>query len=291
MKLSAFHKSQGDEVHLNDTLKQYDYVYASVLFDHNKNNGRFATANECGGPQYPDVNLPPHIERIKPDYDLYKKNDFSIGYTFRPCYRRCEFCLTKTFKQPDKRHHSIWEFHDKRFKKICLMNNNTFMDPFWKDTFEEIWKENLILKEHGLDIRLLDAEKAEAIKKTKFDGRYHFAWDRMKDEQLILRGLQFAKEYDIKARFYVLAGYNTTWKEDLYRCQILINYDHVPYIMPYTDNPTVKAMKNFINSPGNWWNYKDDITKGWDDFIKGQTKSKKKEKAKSDADEQQAGLF
>lgn len=279
MKLSAWHKAQGDTVVLNNPLEPSDKTYASVLFDWNKDK---FIADVYGGPQFPDVILDPEVEKMRPDYELYNI-DHSLGYTFRPCYRKCAFCLVKTLKQPDKRHHSIYEFHDKKFKKICLMNNNTFIDPFWRDTFEEIWAEDLKLMEHGLDLRLVDEEKAEVIKKTKFHGRLHFAWDRIEDEKLIVRGLNCLKNHKITARFYVLSGFFTGIEEDLHRCQILIDFDQVPYIMPYTTEPNVKNMKNFMNSPSHWWHDRKDIRVAWNNFLLG----KKHEKV----DENQINLF
>lgn len=287
MKLSAWHKKRGDEVFLNEFLMPADKKYASVLFGWNKNK---FIADEYGGIQFPDKILPKEIEYIKPDYDLYG-NDYSLGYTFRPCYRRCDFCLVKTLTQPDRRHHSIWEFHDKKFNKICIMNNNWLLDPLWKETFKEIWTEKLIVKEHGLDIRLIDKEKAEAIKQTKWNGRLHMAWDRMKDEALITRGLEFIKEYKIEARFYVLAGYDTTWEQDLYRCQVLVNYNQVPYIMPYKDEGMITSVKNYINSL-DWWHYRDNIALGFDNYMMGKKSMKSKEsKKKTEAYDRNENLF
>jgi len=265
MKISAYHKAQGDEVMLNSPLFPADKTYASVLFDWNKNK---FMADKYGGPQFPKTILPQYIEELRPDYDLYKL-DHSLGYTFRPCYRKCDFCLVKTFRQPDKNHHSIWEFHEKKFKDICLLNNNTFLDRFWEETFKEIWDADLRLMEHGFDVRVLDDKKAEALKKTRFRGRLHFAWDRMKDEEVIVKKLNLLKEYEIIARFYVLIGYDTTIEQDLHRCQVLINYDQVPYVMPYTKKPIVKKFKNFMNSPAHWWHRRDKIHYAWDNYCAG----------------------
>jgi hypothetical protein len=287
MKLSAWHKSLGDEVVLGQSIVKADKTYASILFDWNKNK---YIADEYGGIQFPTVNLPPHIEYIKPDYSLYDL-DFSVGYTFRPCYRRCAFCLVKTLKPPDHRHHSITLFHEETFKKICIMNNNWLLDPKWKHTFLEIWERNLTVMEHGLDLRLVDEEKAEAIKKTKWDGRIHFAWDRMCDERLLIHGLKFIKAYKIESRCYVLAGYDTTWEQDLYRCQILINYNQVPYVMPYKDTGMVTKVKNYINSL-DWRHYRDNIMKGFDDWCKGiKPKESKAVKKKEEIDRQNLSLF
>lgn len=285
MKLSAYHKAQGDMVTLNNPLMPADKTYASVLFDWNK---KLFIADEYGGPQFPDAILPPEIERLKPDYDLYDL-DHSLGYTFRPCYRKCAFCLVKTLKQPDKRHHSIWEFHDKKYNKICLMNNNTFIDPFWYDTFQEIWDADLSLMEHGLDVRLMDSDKARAIKKTKFAGRLHFAWDRMQDEELITKGLKFLDKFNIKARFYVLIGFDTTVEENIHRCQILIDHDQVPYCMPYTDIPIVKNFKSFMNSPNNWWHDRKDINIAWKKYNKGNSKKIKPDESQTEMCEMWGG--
>jgi hypothetical protein len=279
MKLSAYHKKRGDEVMLNQPLWKADKTYASILYAWNKST---YVADVYGGIQFPNEILPREVEYLKPDYDLFEL-DYSLGYTYRPCYRRCDFCLVKTLKYPDTRHHSIHEFHDKRFKTICIMNNNWLLDPQWKHTFEEIWAEKLTVKEHGLDLRLMSEEKADAIKKTKWDGRLHFAWDRMRDEKLIVKGLEFIKPYKIASRCYVLAGYDTTWEQDLYRCQILINYDQVPYIMPYKDLGMVSQVKNYINSL-DWWHYRDNITSGFQSYLQGvdheKSKASKKEQEK-----------
>lgn len=287
MKLSAYHKKRGDIVTLNNPLEPADKTYASILYEWNKSK---FVADVYGGIQYPKVVLPREVEYIKPDYELYNI-DYSLGFTFRPCYRHCDFCLVKNLAYPDTRHHSIYEFHNPKFKKICLMNNNTFLDPLWKETFKEIWLNGLTVMEHGMDLRLMDEEKADAIKKTKFDGRIHFAWDRLRDERFIVRGLQFIKPYKIESRCYVLCGYDTSWEEDLYRCQILINYNQVPYVMPYKDLGMVSQVKNYINSL-DWWHYKDDIKKGFDDWQKGLKSEKSKDTKKAqERYDQNASLF
>lgn len=79
MKLSAYHKACGDHVLLNMPILTADYRYASVLFEKNKN--RFC-ADEYGGPAFNGGRLNIYL---KPDYDLYPDNDFSLGYTFRAC--------------------------------------------------------------------------------------------------------------------------------------------------------------------------------------------------------------
>jgi hypothetical protein len=258
MKISAWHKAQGNDVCLNMPIMPCDYSYASVLYEKNIN---LYQSDEYGGPAFPLFCLPDEIEAMKPDYGLYKM-DYSLGYTYRPCFRKCEFCKVNDMKHPDKRHHSIWEFHDPMFNKICLLNNNTFFDKQWKETFEEIRDAGLtVIDENGYDLRLMDEEKAEVLRKTKFQGKIHYAWDRMKDEYQILEGLKIAP----KGMVYVLIGYDTTEEEDIYRVQKIVDLGHDPYVMPYHQSPSEMRFKRFI-SLFMWRKYKT-IEKAWCDYV------------------------
>ena len=124
MKISAFHKAQGDEVMLNMPLWPADKTYASIIFEQTA----LPVADAYGGPGYDSkVRLPDSIEECKPDYSLYPDIEYSLGYTYRACHRGCSFCKVGDMGEPVN-HRSIWTFHDERFDTICLLNNNTFED-------------------------------------------------------------------------------------------------------------------------------------------------------------------
>ena len=257
MKISAWHKQQGDNVTLNMPIMPCDYSYASILYEKNK---PMFNADEYGGSAFTEPCLSQEIEHTKPDYSLFPI-DYSLGYTFRPCFRKCVFCKVPAMNHPDNRHHSIWEFHNPHFKKICLLNNNTFFDKQWKETFEEIWDANLtVVDENGYDLRLMDEEKADALRRTRFDGRIHYAWDLMENEHQVLQGLSIAP----KGTVYVLIGYNTTQAEDIYRVQKIVELGHDPYIMPYHQNKAEKRFKRFIDS-FMWRKYKT-IEQAWGEY-------------------------
>jgi len=262
MKISRWHKNQRHEVMLNMPLFPADFTYASILFDWNKDK---FIADEYGGPGWnPFARLGNPYACQRPDYSLFNVN-YSLGYTYRHCPRKCSFCLVPKMENGQKEHWSIWEFHEPAFTKICLLNNNTFADPQWKETFEEIWDANLtVIDENGYDLRLIDEEKANALKRTKFDGQIHFAWDRMKDEKKILEGLQLLKDYRIRGHIYILVGYDTTREEDIYRCQKLIDYGQDPYIMPYNSKPEDRAFKRFIDTF--MWRKYPTIEKAWKEY-------------------------
>ena len=272
MQLSTYHKKQGDEVLLNMPIIPADYTYASVLF---KKNINLFIADEYGGPAYYGNTMEQRSGRNvyevlqqaqteRPDYMLYGLR-YSLGYTYRPCFRGCDFCKVPIMRHPSTAHHSIWEFHTSDFQSICLLNNNTFMDRQWKETFEEIWDADLtVIDENGYDLRLLDDEKADALKRTKFQGKIHFAWDRMEDEKEILRSLALLKKYKITGHVYVLIGYDTTLEEDIYRCQKLVDFGQDPYIMPFVRTDHNKRFKRFFDT-FMWRKYKT-IKEAWDNY-------------------------
>lgn len=232
MKISAYHKQRGDQVHLNMPLIRAGKSYGSWLFSCQYN------ADVQGGPAYdPTIRLN-GFNGIKPDYDLFSV-DFSLGYTWAYCPRRCPFCIVPKQNNP-KVHHSIWEFHDSRFSKICLLNNNTFSDPAWRETFEEIWDASLtMVDENGYDLRLLDEEKLEILNRTAFERTIYFAWDRIEDEPQILNGLKVLRGIRHPVRIYVLVGfpdYRPIDETDIHRCQVIADYGFDPFIMIFNNS-------------------------------------------------------
>jgi hypothetical protein len=253
MQLSAAHKAKGHTVTLNMPVMPCDYSYASILFEKNR---KMFNADIYGGPAFDGSTIAP--DSVMPDYSLYPV-DYSLGYTFRPCFRRCPFCKVWGMKHPDAEHHSIWEFHDTRFTKICLLNNNTFFDKRWKETFEEIWDAGLtVVDQNGYDLRLMDDERADTLRRTPFHGKIHYAWDNVEDETAILAGLTIAP----KGSVYILISYNSTEQEDIHRVQKVVDMKFDPYIMPY--KPSGKRFKRFIDTF--MWRKYPTIQEAWDNY-------------------------
>lgn len=243
MKISAYHKKQGNEVILNMPLWAADYTYASWIFE---DWTTVLSTGETGGIGFdPKVELPVYIEEMRPDYSLFRLNH-SLGYTFRDCYRRCPFCKVSSLPKGNG-HHSIWEFHDKSFDTIELLNNNTFFDPLWEETFKEIDEAKLKVMEHGMDLRLLDDHKAWWINKLRWKTQPKFAWDRMRDEAKIVEGMKILKTQGVKkATVYILMGFDTSFKEDLHRCEVIYSFGYYPWPMLYEPTELLRKFRRFI---------------------------------------------
>jgi len=257
MKISAWHKQQGDNIYLNFPLCNADFTYASILFNWTLD----PIADLIGGSKYPHIKLDPEIDIMKPDYDLYPNIDYSLGYTYKACPRTCEFCVVPK-QHNEETHYSIWTFHDPKFKKICLLNNNTLADPQCRETFQEIIEANLILKdENGYDLRFMTEEYANYLSKIKFDGYLHCAWDYPEHEKEILRGLVFLRKANIKnIMCYVLIGH-TTHKDNYYRVIKLKNMGIDPFVMPLDKHDSYQ--KQFAR----WVNHKAIFkTVKWEDY-------------------------
>lgn len=100
MKISAWHKAQGDEVEWWWGWGQYDIVYKSKVFDDTYSHDLFDPVNTkeiiYGGTGYDLQNkLPDEIERMYPDYSLYPEltKDTSFGFLTRGCPNNCPFCI------------------------------------------------------------------------------------------------------------------------------------------------------------------------------------------------------
>ena len=84
MKISAWHKAQGDTVEWWNPLKKYDRVYSSKVFDFTPIDPYLPEDTIRGGTGYKDIpitrELPREIDDMFPDYSIYPGCDYAIGY-------------------------------------------------------------------------------------------------------------------------------------------------------------------------------------------------------------------
>jgi len=63
--------------------------------------------------------------------------DYSIGFVTRGCFRKCPFCVNQKYDRVFL-HSPLEEFYDSTRKKVCLLDDNVFGCPQWKDILEEL---------------------------------------------------------------------------------------------------------------------------------------------------------
>ena len=246
MKLSAWHKAQGHEVvrYLPIWHQTYDKIYASKIFKFS--DGRKITDDMIVGGTGLDmsIELPADVNEMDPDYSLYDGFPHSIGFASRGCRLKCKFCVvpqkegSPVFNRQISR---IWTQRDSDF--VWLLDNDFFGAPNWRSSIEEIKEHKLrVCFMQGLNIRIITEEQAHALKSVRFRNKagthslVFFAWDRMKDEKWIRRGIQRLQDAGIKPwqmQFYVLIGFDSTEAEDLYRVMELKAIGADPFVMPF----------------------------------------------------------
>ena len=285
MKLSAYHKSIGNNVELvnfdmvnTNTLfnKQYDKIYLSKVFSDTYTPDfvdKLPNLIKGGSGFYYDLaeKLPEQIEHIKPDYELYKGicngkyyDDFSIGFTTRGCIRQCDFCINKNSKKVV--HHAyIDEFLEKSKPYIMLLDDNITAYKGFYDVFDMLNKTGkpFIFKQ-GMDFRLLTLKKMQKIwysnyysssAKNKKSGRtFFYAFDNIKDYNLIDRKLNLYMSnlpYKHNLIFYTIVGfdYNGKYDNDFYTRDIENLFVRIKLLFNYGAFAYVMLHENYNNNP------------------------------------------
>jgi len=165
--------------------------------------------------------------------------DYSIGFLTRGCFRKCGFCVNQKYDRVFQ-HSPLSEFYDSTRRKICLLDDNFFGCPKWKEMLQELIGTGRQFKfKQGLDERILTDEKCKMLFSGSYDGDFTFAFDNIEDYDLIHEKLKLIRKYHKQnnVKFYVLVGFKSTDVEDIENCfkriQLLFKYNCLPYVMRY----------------------------------------------------------
>ena len=172
MKISAWHKAQGDRVEWWWGLGgEYDLVYMSKVFDSTYTPDIPEPLNVKriikGGTGYGlDNRLPDEIEHIYPDYSIYPEltKETAYGFLTRGCPRACDFCIVagkegrRSVKVADL---AEWWSGQKR---IELLDPNLLACPDHMNPLQQLKESGSQVDfNQGLDARLLTPANIEAI--------------------------------------------------------------------------------------------------------------------------------
>ena len=259
MRLSAWHRAQGDSVEWADPMfgGDYDRVYKSKIFTFTPDDTIPWNCEVVRGGTGYDVrsHLPEEVERsIAMDYSLYPQYDFSIQFFSRGCIRHCPFCLVH---DKEGAIHPVEPLQlNPNGKHIEVLDNNFFANPQWKSAIDYLLAAKQKVNLHGVDIRIMNEEQAFWLNKLPLHKSVHIAWDLPQVDltDKLREVIRYIKPW--KLMCYVLVGFNSTMEQDMYRIERLRELVIKPYVMPYRDfeNKTkpsqyAKDLAQYVNKP------------------------------------------
>lgn len=272
MKISAWHKKHGDSVEIIrpiDTYeKHYDKIYVSKVFGNEYSKFAnynlqadeivyggtgFAITVENGKEVYRkdrDPNLPYEIEHIYPDYSLYPKFTKTTAYGFltRGCCNNCGFCIVSPKEGIcSKKVADLSEFWRGQ-KNINLLDANLLACKERIDLLQQLADSKARVDfTQGLDARFITEQVAHALLKIRIK-RIHFAFDFMKNENQIVKGLRIFKKVsglsDSKLIVYILTNFDTSIEEDLYRVKKVAELGYLPDVRIYRKPSAPQILKD-----------------------------------------------
>jgi len=277
MKISAWHKSQGDHVEWYEPLLSghCDKVYMSKVFSFTPDYEYFIDADEVikGGTGYAiqlidghevyqkekDKPLPEEVEHIYPDYSLYPEEtkDTAYGFLTRGCPRGCGFCHVAN--KEGKCSYKVADLSEfwRGQKHIVLCDPNILACPDHLELLQQLADSGAKVNfNQGIDVRLVTDRNLEILKNIKLEG-IHFAFDRWQDKDIVEPRLRMFKEktgYDRnkgRVMVYILMNYDTTIEQDIYRIQLCRELNFSPYPMIYDKehcDPIYRKIQRWCNN-------------------------------------------
>lgn len=274
MKLSAYHKVQGDEISEYIPLEEYDLVYASKVFSFTEDIDEEypVRADELrkGGTGYcisvvdgkeifsetQNTPLPKEIEHIYPDYSLYPQYQYAVGFLTRGCPRGCGFCVVA--KKEGRCSQQVAELSEfwRDQREIKLLDPNILACKEHESLLKSLVDSKARIDfTQGLDIRLTNADNISLLNNVK-TSMLHFAWDNPKDD-LTEHFKRFAELSKVRSErnkaVYVLTNYNSTIDEDLYRIYTLRDLGYSPFVMVYQRDTASRDIRRLQRWCNNRW--------------------------------------
>lgn len=256
-KIEMWHRGRGDNViwDMPLELRQADKAYASCIFTKNKEKIEqyvgLRPDLSAGGTGYNlAIKLPVGIEAMKPK--------INYGFTTRGCIRKCKFCFVPKSEGYIRAVGDIYDIWDGSSSEVVLLDNNILALPeHFKMICEQAMRENIMLDfNQGLDIRLVTPAICELLKETKLK-RIRFAFDDPKLEAVVRRKVAMLREHKVKNAFpfYVLAGFDTTFEEDMHRLEVLKELGCRAYVMRHENTPRERRYIRMAQWANQFWTF------------------------------------
>lgn len=203
MKISAWHKMQGDTVEWWNPLYKYDQVYSSKVFDFTPINPYLPDDVIRGGTGYRDIPmdnvLSSEIDDMFPDYSIYPDCDYAIGYITRGCPNNCRWCVVPR-KEGQIRAYRTWcDLVRRDSDKLILMDNNIISCEYGIEQLESmIGSKYRIDLNQGMDARLVTEHVADILSRLSWIRFIRFSCDQKSQIQSVKNAIELLKSKGVK---------------------------------------------------------------------------------------------
>ena len=238
MKISAWHKMQGDIVEFATMFEKYNILYKSKVFTFSSDNKYCFQAEKIiqGGVGYDkNIKLPKEIDLICPDYAIYNCKH-AYGFLTRGCIRKCEWCIVHEKEGRLKSYSDIESFIDGK-KSAILMDNNILASAYGIKQIEKIIKLKIKVDfNQGLDARLIDDSMAKLLSKVTWLYPVRLACDSIAMIEPVRQAVEKLRWYNCKPqRYFVYVLVTTDIIDAIERVKFLKGIYVDLFAQPYRD--------------------------------------------------------
>lgn len=220
MKISAYHKMQGNSVEWANNLMPYDVIYKSKIFKFSQEDNTCYNCNDIvlGGTGYSLTDtLPECIDNMQPDYSIYPFIDSKTAYGFltRGCPNKCRWCVVPIKEGAVKPYRDVEEIATAGRTNLILMDNNILASDYGLEQIEKIIKNRYRIDfNQALDARLVTEEIAKMLAKIRWISHIRFGCDTPQQIVECENAMRMIDKYrENPARYLMYAMIDGTIKE------------------------------------------------------------------------------
>lgn len=211
MKISSWHKAQGDTVEWYNPFAQYDVVYMSKIFSFTPDYNQWITNAghiEKGGTGYDlHATLPSEMELATPDYSIYPSIDSKTAYGFltRGCPNKCKWCVVPRKEGPVRPYMDVDDIAVDGRTNLILMDNNILACDYGLQQIEKIIERGYRVDfNQALDARLITDDIAQLLAKVRWLNQIRFGCDTPKQIEECEHAMQMIDSYRGRPASYLM---------------------------------------------------------------------------------------
>lgn len=248
MKISAWHKRQGDIVEWAEACVHYDVLYQSKIFLSSPDVEGAYIADEVrkGGTGYSLTEvLPNEIDRMQPDYTIYPwiKPREAYGFLTRGCPNKCKWCVVPKKEGAIRPYMDVDEIaQNGKRPYLTLMDNNILAaGDYAVEQLEKIIRGGYHVDfNQAMDARLITPQYARLLSRVKWFPYIRFGCDTHAQIEHCERALALLHENGWHGNVFLYCMITSDFDESIarvsyWRDKLVAGEKTYPHVQPYLD--------------------------------------------------------